>query len=133
MSPEVTRQERISRHVEAILFFKSLNSSSLLDEGIGISLITFGEVYEGIYYGRDPEKTEEVFQRFLRVADILPLTKPITQRFAQIRGELRRTGNIIGDFDILIAATASHHKLTLVTRNLRDYTRIPRLEIYKAS
>ena len=32
MSPEVTRQERISRHVEAILFFKSLNSSSLADD-----------------------------------------------------------------------------------------------------
>jgi tRNA(fMet)-specific endonuclease VapC len=55
------------------------------------------------------------------------------QRFARIRGELRRTGNIIGDFDILIGATALQHKLTLVTRNLRDYTRIPHLDIYKAS
>ena len=104
--------------------------SSLLAEGISISLITFGEIYEGIYYGRDPEKTEEVFQRFLRVADTLPLTKPITQRFAQIRGELRRTGNIIGDFDILIAATAISHHLTLVTRNIKDYQRIPQLNLY---
>lgn len=62
-----------------------------------------------------------------------PMTKPIMQRFARIRGELRRTGNIIGDFDILIAATALHHNLTLVTRNLRDYNRIPNLDIYKAS
>jgi predicted nucleic acid-binding protein len=42
------------------------------------------------------------------------------QRFAHIRGELRRSGQIIGDFDILIAATAIYHNLTLVTRNIKD-------------
>ncbi len=107
--------------------------SSLVEEGLAISLITFGEIYEGIYYGRDAKKTEAVFRLFLRSAPLLPLKPPIMRQFARIRGELRRTGKIIGDFDILIAATALHHRLTLVTRNLRDYTRIPNLDIYRPS
>jgi len=106
---------------------------TLTSEGITMSLITFGEIYEGISFGRDPHKAEEVFRRFLRCTGILPLTKPIMKRFAQIRGELRQKGQIIGDFDILIAATAIQHHLTLVTRNTRDYIRIPNLDMYQAS
>jgi tRNA(fMet)-specific endonuclease VapC len=103
---------------------------ALSETDSAISLITQGEVYEGIYYGRDPQKGEDGFQQFLRLVDILPLNTSIMQRFARIRGELRRTGNIIGDFDILIAATALFHNLTLVTRNLKDYQRIAGLKLY---
>jgi predicted nucleic acid-binding protein len=106
---------------------------TLAQEGIGISLITVGEIYEGIYYGRDPQKTEEVFLRFMRIARPLALTSKIIQQFAQIRGALRRKGQIIGNFDILIAATAICHHLTLVTRNTKDYERIPGLQLYKIS
>jgi tRNA(fMet)-specific endonuclease VapC len=53
------------------------------------------------------------------------------QRFARVRGELRRAGMIIGDFDLLIAATALHHKLTVVTRNVRHFQRIPELALYQ--
>jgi len=105
--------------------------SSFAKDDLSISLITYGAIYEGIHFGRDPQKTTDVFQRFLRSVVILALTQPIMQRFARIRGALRRTGNIIGDFDILIAATAIQHNLTLVTRNIKDYQRIPHLTIYK--
>lgn len=71
-----------------------------------ISLITYGEIYEGIHFGHDPEETTDMFQRFLRSVVILAPTQAIMQRFARIRGELWCTGKIIGDFDILIAATA---------------------------
>lgn len=87
---------------DAISFLDGLSTA-----GSAISLITQGEIYEGIYYGRDPQKGEDGFQRFLRLVDILPLNTAIMQQFAHLRGELRRTGNIIGDLDILIAATAS--------------------------
>jgi len=107
--------------------------SSLAREGISISSLTVGEIYEGIYYGYHPEEGTRRFQRFLDTVHILRLTPGIMQQFARIRGELRHTGSIIGDFDILIGTTALQHKLTLVTRNLRDYERIPNLNIYKAS
>ena len=105
--------------------------SSFAKDDLSISLITYGEIYEGIHFGRDPQKTKEVFHLFLRSVAILPLSQPIMEQFARIRGELRRTGKIIGDFDILIAATAIHHRLTLMTRNIKDYQRIPNLKLYQ--
>ena len=105
--------------------------SSFAKDDLSISLITYGEIYEGIHFGRDPHKTTDVFQRFLRSVTILPLTQAIMQQFAHIRGELRRKGQIIGDFDILIASTAIQHNLTLVTRNIKDYQRITHLRLYQ--
>src|SRR5438132_1057391 len=51
--------------------------SSAWQDGIAISLITLGEIYEGIYYGRDPERSEAVFRQFLRSVDVLSLTAPL--------------------------------------------------------
>ncbi len=79
--------------------------TNLSEHGIRISLITFGEIYEGIYYGRDPQRAEAGFKKFLREVDVLPLSRPIMQRFARIRGELRSGGQLSGDPDLLIAAT----------------------------
>jgi len=102
----------------------------LAGEGLAISLITFGEIYEGIYYSPDPTTSEAGFRRFLHEIDVLPLNRPIMRRFARVRGHLRRTGQVIGDPDILIAATALHHDLTLLTRNMNHFQRIPDLRIY---
>ena len=101
----------------------------LAPEGLAISLITFGEIYEGIYYGRDPRGNEAGFRSLLRVIDVLALNRAILRRFARIRGQLRRQGQLIGDLDILIAATALEHDLTLLTRNRRHFDRIPELKL----
>lgn len=57
------------------------------------------------------------------------------RRFALLRGELRGRGQLIGDPDILIAATALHRDLTLLTRNHRHFTptRFPALTLYEPS
>lgn len=104
--------------------------SSLEPDGLAISQATYGEIYEGIYFGRDPKLTEAVFRRFLRSITVLPVNQTIWRRFAQIRGQLRRQGQLIGDMDVLIAATALHHGLELVTSNLRHFQRVPDLVIY---
>jgi predicted nucleic acid-binding protein len=98
--------------------------------GLAISIITYGEIYEGIYYGRDPRTAEQGFLRFLRHVDVLPLHKPIMKRFAQLSGQLRSTGMIIGAPDILIGATALHYGLTMVTGNIRHFERLPGLALY---
>jgi len=102
--------------------------TSVWQDGIAISLITFGEIYEGIYYGRDPQRSEAVFRQFLRSVDVLPLNRSIMQRFARLRGDLRQRGQLIGDPDILIAATALYYNLTLLTRNRSHYQHIPLLK-----
>jgi len=102
---------------------------SLAPEGLAISLISLGELYEGIYFGRDPAGNEKSLRAFLRFVDVLPLNRPIMKRFARIRGELRRQGQLIGDPDILIGATAIQHELVVVTRNDRHFARIPEISL----
>jgi tRNA(fMet)-specific endonuclease VapC len=104
--------------------------TTLQPQGIAISYPTYGELYEGIYTGADPRGQEHGFQQFLRVVPILPMTRLILRRFARIRGELRQAGNLIGDMDLLIAATALHHGLILVTRNRRHFDRVPGLTLH---
>ncbi|MCL4458714.1 MAG: type II toxin-antitoxin system VapC family toxin [Chloroflexi bacterium] len=57
----------------------------------------------------------------------------MAKRNGQIRGEPRRQRRQITQraFDLLIAATALEHDLTLVTHNFDDYSDIPNLKLYK--
>jgi tRNA(fMet)-specific endonuclease VapC len=98
---------------------------------IGISIITYGEVYEGIAFGPQQRINEDALNEFLRVADVVQLTRPIMRRYARIRGELRRVGRRLEDTDLLIAATALQHDLTLVTRNVNHFARVPGLRLYQ--
>ena len=102
----------------------------LAPDGIAISLITYGEIYEGIYFGNDPKRSVQVFQTFLRAVGVLPLNRLIMRRYAQLRGTLRQQGTLLGDPDLLIAATAIHHDLTLITGNVRHFQRIPGLTLH---
>jgi predicted nucleic acid-binding protein len=105
---------------------------SLSQTGLAISLISYGEIYEGIYFGRDPVANEKLFRQFLRWVDVVPLNRSILRRFARLRGQLRQTGQLISDTDLLIAATALHHSLILVTGNTRHFSRIPDLSLYSS-
>lgn len=104
--------------------------SRLSDEGIGISIITYGEIYEGIYFGGKQQSTEDGFGYFIQSTNVLTLTFPIMKRFARIRGNLRARGQLISDPDLLIAATALEHDLILVTRNVGHFERIPDLQLW---
>ncbi len=105
--------------------------SSLRQDGLAISYVTYAEVYQGVYYGKDPKDAERGFLEFLRKVEQIPISKSVLKIFFRIRGELKSQGRLIADMDLLIAATAIHHNLILVTRNLRDFGRIPDLVIYQ--
>jgi tRNA(fMet)-specific endonuclease VapC len=105
----------------------------LFHEGIAVSIVTYAEVYEGIYYGQHPAVSERGLRLFLRTTPVLSITRLIAKQYARIRGELAQKGQLIDQPDLFIAATAMQHHLTLVTRNRKDFERIPNLDIYKAS
>lgn len=105
----------------------------LARQRLALSLVTYGEVYDGIYSGHDPVGSEAGFLRLLQVVQVIPLDEEIMRRFASIRGALRRSGRKIGDSDIMIAATALQFGLTLVTRNLDHFERIPGLKLHHPS
>jgi tRNA(fMet)-specific endonuclease VapC len=100
--------------------------------GLAVSIITYGELYEGTAFAHDPEPALSGLRSFLKGKVILPLTQPIMERFARIRDSLPRpVRQQIGDLDILVAATCLEHNLTLLTRNLKDFQKIPHLKLYQ--
>ncbi len=44
-------------------------------DGLAISLITYGEIYEGILYSTDPDASERLFNHFLRNVSVLTITR----------------------------------------------------------
>ena len=64
----------------------------------------------------------------MRTIRPLPLTFAIADHYADVRRVLRPAGQLIGDVDLLIAATAIHHKLTIVTAD-SDYQRVAGLQL----
>ena len=53
---------------------------------------------------------------------------PILPFFAESKAELRKQGQLIDDFDILIGVTAVANKMTLVSENLKHLSRIPNIK-----
>ena len=104
----------------------------LAPEGIGISIISLAELYEGVVQVADTEREEHVLKTFLQQIKILPVDEPICRIFARERHRLRVTGDLIPDFDILIGATAIHHNLTVLTNNRRHFHRLQDITILSA-
>ncbi len=107
---------------------------SLLEVGVAISCITIGELYEGAYR-RSPHPQERIatYRAFLARFEKLPVDEPIAERFAELRAALRRRGELISDFDIILAAIALEYDLEVLTFNVPHFRRIPNLRIYQPS
>ena len=61
--------------------------------------------------------------------DVLPLESPIEFHYAEIRSYLEREGIPIGGNDLLIAAHGLALNLTVVTANVREFSRVPNLAV----
>jgi tRNA(fMet)-specific endonuclease VapC len=103
----------------------------LAPDGIAISLLTVGELYEGAFSAPDPERHLAALRGFVASFESIGLSDGVMERFARVRSDLRRRGELIPDTDILIGVTAVHHDLTLLTRNVRHLSRIPDISIYQ--
>jgi len=98
--------------------------------GLALSIISLAELYEGIYYSRDPTRSERTLKDFLASGVvILGINEGICKIFGIERGKLRKQGKLIGDFDLLIASTCLYHDLSLLTNNRKHFELVERLEI----
>jgi tRNA(fMet)-specific endonuclease VapC len=68
-------------------------------------------------------------EQLLAAILVLPFDAPADEHYADIRAALERAGTPIGGNDLLIAAHARSRGLTLVTRNLREFERVPGLKV----
>jgi len=58
----------------------------------------------------------------------LPFDDTTAERYAGIRAELERVGQVIGPHDLLIAAICLEHDCTLVTHNTAEFSRVAGLQ-----
>ena len=95
---------------------------------IALPAITVYEVWVGVLGSQNPKRRREQFEAFLSVVEILPFDAEASRRAAELRNKLERAGEAIGPLDTLIAATALANGGVLVTRNVREFTRVPGLK-----
>jgi tRNA(fMet)-specific endonuclease VapC len=90
------------------------------------SLVVACELRYGVLKKGSPNLAAKVDQLLARV-DVLPLEAPIDLHYAEVRVALEKMGQPIGHNDLLIAAHARALGLTLVTDNVREFSRVPGL------
>ena len=98
--------------------------------GIAVSIVALGELYDGAVRDQDPPERLAAIRDYLTNFRVLGLSDEVMEVFARQRVRLRQSGQRLPDLDLLIAATALVHGLTLMTRNRRHYDRIPGLRLY---
>lgn len=88
---------------------------------MAISVVTVEEVTFGFIWKSKP-RIQTWFEDFIKAhCEILPITNEIARRAGELRGTLQARGQTRTQADMLIAATAQVHALTLVTRNSNDF------------
>lgn len=70
-----------------------------------------------------------LFDDFCRQNEVLELSDSIVVRASDIYADLKRQGQLIGDADILIAATALEHRKNVVTTNVGHFQRVTGLTV----
>lgn len=96
---------------------------------IAIPAITVYEIETGIAKSAEPARRRAQFDALLELVTILPFDHPAASQAAAIRAALEAAGQPIGPIDTLIAGTALANGATLVTRNLREFRRVPQLQV----
>lgn len=97
-------------------------------ERFTFSIITRYEILRGLK-AKGAAKQITTFDRFCDVNTVLQLTDEAIVKASDIYAFLRQRGELIGDADILIAATALTDGLCVATNNLEHFRRIPELQI----
>lgn len=98
-------------------------------EDLGVSIISKAEMFYGSSKSQTPERSLEKQLAFLETIQTISFDESAALIYGNIRAELERRGLVIGANDLLIAATAVSFELTLVTHNLREFSRIKGLKL----
>ena len=93
-----------------------------------ISIITRFEILRGLM-AKNATSQISAFDATCNAMTVLPLTDAIIVRGAEIYGKLHQTGKLIGDADILIAATCLENGYDLATNNTAHFSRIDGLVV----
>ena len=98
-------------------------------EDCGVSVISLGELEWGVAKSQRIEENTKELRRFAQAVTVLEVDAEVAREFGAIRAYLYQQGTPIGPYDLWIAAHARALRLTLVTNNTREFSRVPELTI----
>lgn len=93
-----------------------------------ISEITLAELVFGAENSDNPQKNKEIIEKFITQITIFPIYDSIN-KYGKEKARLRKIGNMISDFDLLIGCTAIENDLILVSENVKEFERISEIKI----
>ena len=96
---------------------------------IGLPAVAAYEVWVGVLGSQNAKRRERQYEEFLSSIEVIAFDAATSRRAAELRHALERRGEGIGPLDTLIAGTALARGATLVTRNTKEFGRIPGLKI----
>ena len=102
--------------------------NALEPDTVCTSIVAACELRFGAQRKGSAQLTQRV-EQLLRALTVLPLDTPADEHYADIRATLERSGTPIGSHDLFIAAHARSRGMTLLTRNLREFQRVPGLAV----
>lgn len=126
MITHLVDSDRLVDYLNNKLGAKEALDGLIASAALATSIVVIAEVNEGVL----PPASVDAARRLEELKGsllVMGIDDEIAYRFAELRADLRRAGNLIGDHDIWIAATALCHDLTLITRD-RHFERIPMLK-----
>ena len=117
-----------------IYFFKNTGSvrarlEQKRDDEIQLCTPVIWEILSGTLKSQNPGTQLARLQAVQRRFAVLPFDLPSANAAAKIRAGLELGGNPIGPVDTLIAGIAVANNLTVVTRNTREFSRVPSLKV----
>ena len=96
---------------------------------VGISAIVSHELYFGAYKSQEVSFNLETIKLLLRDVVVLPFDEKDSRQAGEIRAELRKSGTLIGPYDVHIARQAKSRDLALITNNVREFGRVVDLRL----
>jgi predicted nucleic acid-binding protein len=94
--------------------------------GIALTSVTVFELYAGI----TGKKRLKQIVDLVSIMPVFPLEKRDAETAAQLYTDLRKSGNLIGNQDILIAGICINNNIPLFTRNIEHFSRISLLKLF---
>lgn len=96
---------------------------------LGISSVVLAELIYGAESSARVDANLRTIEGFTARLEVLPFDGAAAYHTGRIRAELRRVGTPIGPYDAMIAGHARSTGLTVVTDNIREFERVPGLQI----
>jgi tRNA(fMet)-specific endonuclease VapC len=102
------------------------------EESAAVSAVTASELLHGVHRADSAVRRggrEDLVEAILATARVLPFDLEVARVHARLWADLAARGEVIGPHDMLIAATALHHRLRVLTHDLRHFGRVEGLAI----